>query len=215
MPIPRTPIKNPDPFARAIPGQSLTDSPGLRPYEKPPSITTPGRLLETIEPVLKEEKAAKSIADILEMGLSCETIAEGICKKYFTEGAATPDVVELAKPGIFMIVAKIGDDHNVDDMKLFIEGKDKEQLSEIKKVQLMQKIAPEKYQKLEDRLNWKDTDDDDDDDYDEDYYGDEDLENLDFEGGEEEEEYDDYDDEGGGFLDKREVPARVEYEDED
>ena len=35
-----------DPFARAIPGQSLTDTPGSRPYEKPPSISSPEEFLD-------------------------------------------------------------------------------------------------------------------------------------------------------------------------
>ena len=227
MPIPRTPIKNPDPFARAIPGQSLTEPPGLRPYEKPPAITTPGRLLETIEPVLKEE-VSKSIADLLEMGISCETMADGICKKYFMEGAATPDVVELAKPGIFMIVAQIGDDQNVEDMKLFNEGPAKKKLSEIEKLKLMEKIDPKKYQKIEDRMNRKGS-------FEEELEGISGrVEDLDSEGEEfekalremgdvDDEEYDrdsidgedeEYEEGEGSFLDMKEAPSRIEYEDE-
>jgi|6_EtaG_2_1085325.scaffolds.fasta_scaffold13179_2 hypothetical protein len=159
MAIPTNPIQNVDPFARAIPGQSLTEQPGLRPYEKPPTITTPGQLLRTIEPVLKREEVAENIADLLEVGISCESIADGFCKKYFTEGAATPDVVELAKPGLFIIVAQIGKDHDVEDMKLFNKDPDSSgegKLATIDKLRMMSKIHPKKYQKIEDRLNKKD-----------------------------------------------------------
>ena len=149
MALSQKPQEFADPFARAIPGQSLTDTPGSRPYEKPPSISSPEEFLDIMEPTLKGE-ASQQIADILDVGVSCETVAHGICMKSFTEGMISPDVAELAKPGIFMIVAQIGDDHEVEDMTLFNGSEDEAKpMNPEQKLAMMQKMAPHKYQKLE------------------------------------------------------------------
>ena len=139
-----------DPFARAIPGQSLTDYPGMRPYETPPTISSPEEYLEVMESSLKTEDTSTQIADLLEVGISCETICEGITMKSFTEGMISPDVAELAKPGIFFMVAQIGDDHDIDEMVLFNETKDdSNRMNDTQKLALMQNIAPQKFRSLE------------------------------------------------------------------
>lgn len=138
-----------DPFARAIPGQSLTDTPKAHPYERPPMTSKPEQVLDVLEQSLLEQSTREEIGDILEVGVSCESIAETLVQKCFTEGMCSADVAELVKPGVFLMIAQIGNDEGVDDMTLFNgRGKDNK-LSPQDKVKLMKKLAPQKLGRLE------------------------------------------------------------------
>ena len=148
MAIPQEPQETFDPFARAIPGQSLTDTPKARPYENPPTAVNPEDVLENLESSLKEEEAADGIGDLLEVGVSCEAISECLMQKCFTEGMCSPDVSELVKPGIFLIVAQIGYDQNVDDMVLFNKDTSSTRLTDERKLDLMEKLSPAKFKKI-------------------------------------------------------------------
>tara|TARA_R110002012_G_scaffold299578_1_gene498758 strand:+ start:58 stop:699 length:642 start_codon:yes stop_codon:yes gene_type:complete len=153
MPVPQQPQEIMDPFARAIPGQSFTDDPGSRPYEKPPMTSSPEQALTILEQSLKDEEFSGEIADILDVGVSCEAISEALVQKCFTEGMFSPDVAELIKPGVFMIVAQIGSDSNIDDIVLFNQNPESKRLSEESKVGLMAKLAPSKLRKIEEEAN--------------------------------------------------------------
>ena len=137
-----------DPFARAIPGQSFADQPGLRPYEKPPQVSNPEELAKVLEQELLEPKTSKALADLADVGVSIETLADGMMQKCFVEGICSPDVAELVKPIVFMIIAQIADDHHVEDITLFNEQPENEGLTEEQKLGLKQQIAPHKFEKI-------------------------------------------------------------------
>jgi len=141
-----------DPFARAMPGQSLTDTPGLRPYEKPPTSADPEQVIDALESSLKEEDSAEEIAELLDIGISVETVCIALMQKCFTEGMCSPDVAELVKPALFMIIVQIGSDKDIMDMVLFNEKFQKEGLSDEKKLRVIQQLHPKKYQKIMDSV---------------------------------------------------------------
>ena len=60
----------------------------------------------------------------------------------------SPDVAELVKPGIFLIVAQIGYDQNVDDMVLFNKDTSSTKLTDERKLDLMEKLSPSKFKKI-------------------------------------------------------------------
>ena len=138
-----------DPFARAVPGQSWAEEPGLHPYERPPMSVDPEEVIAVLQPALKEEQTSQELSDLLDIGISCETVSEALMQKTFTEGMCTPDVAELVKPAVFMVVAQIGYDNNISDMVLFNdEGKQDQGFSDEEKVDMMEKMNPKKYAKL-------------------------------------------------------------------
>ena len=134
-----------DPFAKAIPGQSFTDEPGLRPYERPPLETDPEKLYKTLDEQLNEESTANKIADILDVGVSAETLSETLMMKCFAEGVCSPDVAEIVKPFIFMSVVEIGTEHSVEKMVLFNENEEEENLTPEAKLNLMEKLDSERF----------------------------------------------------------------------
>jgi hypothetical protein len=141
-----------DPFARGVPGQSFTDEPGLRPYERPPQSSDPERVIQSLEKELLKPETSKALVDLMEVGVSVQTLAEGFMQKCFAEGVCSADVAELAKPAIFMIIAQIGDDADIDDIALFNELPERGNLSDEQKVGLMSQLAPHKFKKLQDDM---------------------------------------------------------------
>ena len=134
-----------DPFAKAIPGQSFTDEPGLRPYERPPLETDPEKLYKTLDEQLNEESTANKIADILDVGVSAETLSETLMMKCFAEGVCSPDVAEIVKPFIFLSVVEIGTEHSVTKMALFNENMEESSMDPESKLELMKKLDSERF----------------------------------------------------------------------
>tara|TARA_R100000995_G_C3439310_1_gene102477 strand:- start:32 stop:658 length:627 start_codon:yes stop_codon:yes gene_type:complete len=162
-----------DPFARAIPGQSLTNTPKSNPYERPPMTANPEEVLDVLEESLLNLSTREEIGDLLEVGISCESISECLVQKCFTEGMCSADVSELVKPGVFMMVAQIGNDEGIEDIILF-NGREKDtKLSSEEKLELMEKLSPEKFSRLEQNQKQEEIDierfmvDEDDEDEDE------------------------------------------------
>lgn len=85
--------------------------------------------------------------NLADVGVSIETLADGMMQKCFVEGICSPDVAELVKPIVFMIIAQIADDHHVEDITLFNEQPENEGLTEEQKLGLKQQIAPHKFEK--------------------------------------------------------------------
>ena len=190
MPILPQPQEITDPFAKAIPGQSLTDTPKSRPYEQPAMSSKPEEVLLVLEEALQDEEFSNQISDILEVGVSCEAVTETILLKCFTEGMCTPDVAEMVKPGVFMVVAQIGEDNNIEDLILFNKNPESERLSSTEKLELMEKLAPSKLKNMEERSAKGEAS--------------EELYNPDMFSEEEEEEEEDMDSDEGSFIDMEE-----------
>ena len=139
-----------DPFSAPIPGQSLTETPGLRPYEKPAMSSDPQQVIDALIDSIEEPETEQRIVDMLEVGVSAETITEALLNKCFTEGLCTPDVAELVKPHIFMKVVEIGVDNNMDDMELFNEAEENDEtsMSPEQKLSLMRQTNPSKFNSI-------------------------------------------------------------------
>ena len=118
-----------DPFAAPIPGQSFTQEPGLRPYERPALTANPEQLADALEQAITDEEAKPKILDLLDVGVSAETVAEALMSKCFAEGACTPDVAELAKPYIFMAVVEMGLENNIEDIQLFNDPEEDDEVT--------------------------------------------------------------------------------------
>ena len=74
-----------DILARPIPGQSLTDKAGGKPYEKPPSVVSPKQAFDVVSKSLEEPSAYQNIVSLLDAGISSETLASAITLRVVNE----------------------------------------------------------------------------------------------------------------------------------
>ncbi len=110
-----------DPFRSSpIPGQSLTAEPGKLPYEKPPMYANTMEAFLSIKSSLyRSREYAEELAEIIDSGISCETLASSIVLSGFTRGIFNPDVAELIKPFIAFEIYKIAERIGVTNIILF------------------------------------------------------------------------------------------------
>ena len=73
-------------FDRPIPGQSFTDAQGKNPYESQPMVTSPEQAMNLVEESLEHPAAYENILNLLDAGISSETIASALVLKMFSEG---------------------------------------------------------------------------------------------------------------------------------
>ena len=89
-----------DSFARAIPGQSLTDTPAKNPYEKPAMVSSPQQAYDLVTQSLENQDAILTFSNLLDAGISAETLASSIVLKMFSEGFKMfSDVLEMISEG--------------------------------------------------------------------------------------------------------------------
>ena len=103
---------------QAIPGESLTQEPGLRPYEKPPKITRPDEALAFVLRSTGEDNVKEKILDIIDAGMSVETICSGLLLNCFSEGIFTPDVAELIKVPLIQYITEKAHDAGISDINI-------------------------------------------------------------------------------------------------
>tara|TARA_R100001082_G_C4361826_1_gene159761 strand:+ start:728 stop:1285 length:558 start_codon:yes stop_codon:yes gene_type:complete len=131
-----------DIFGAAIPGQSLTANPGQFPYEKPPLTSNPENALNSLVEHIQTPAAKKTIINLLEAGLTAETIASALVLGGVSEGLYDVNVAELIKAPLIMYLVEIGDDENIDMIGVLNTIPDEEGMSEEEGIQLMQQISP-------------------------------------------------------------------------
>lgn len=108
-----------DPFlGSAIPGQSLTATPGMMAYEKPPITSSPYDAYIALKAGMYQPKTQKDIAEMVLAGLTCETVATSFVMIGFSKGMFNPDVAELIKPFLAVEVFKIAKIHKVKNVVL-------------------------------------------------------------------------------------------------
>ena len=136
-----------DPFSAPTPGQSFTDTPGSREYEKQPKITSPKQALEIVSGSLTDPIAQKSVSNLLNIGISAETIASSLVLKMFSEGVFSPDVAEIIKPPLIAVITDIGAETHVEDINV-VNQVPEDGMSGSDSLELMQQTNTEKFQKI-------------------------------------------------------------------
>tara|TARA_R110000765_G_scaffold366524_2_gene456662 strand:+ start:3103 stop:3657 length:555 start_codon:yes stop_codon:yes gene_type:complete len=134
-----------DILARPIPGQSLTDTAGGKPYEKPPSIVSPKQAFDIVSESLEEPSAYTNIISLLDAGISAETLASAVTLKMFSEGVFTPDIAEIIKPPLTAFITDMGVEEGIEDLRVVNEIPDDGMGTE-DSLHMMQQINPKKFQ---------------------------------------------------------------------
>jgi hypothetical protein len=92
------------PFNSPVPGQSLTDETGTKPWETPPTYATADDALDFALSRLDDEDNLNKIIDLVGAGVPVETIVNTWGIQGFTRGDFTPDVAEMVKPSLALAI---------------------------------------------------------------------------------------------------------------
>lgn len=115
-------------FDRPIPGQSLTETPKNRPYERPPEIADAEKALQVHLLRLSEADRMEATLDLLEEGLDIVTVTEAVVRNAVMNGVHSLDVGVLIAPVIHEYIKSTADDLGVKYEEGFDNKKDREQL---------------------------------------------------------------------------------------
>lgn len=126
-------------FRAPIPGQSLTDAPGSRPWERPPEMTDPEEVIQMYLTKLSSDKATEGILDLIELDTDIRTLTEGILRASVSEGLHSIDVSLVVAPVIHEFIKQTAEAAGMD----YEEGLEDKQF-EAKKKKAMDKARIKK-----------------------------------------------------------------------
>jgi hypothetical protein len=95
-------------FDAPIPGQSLTRSPGSRPYEQPPRFSDPEEATVAMLDGMMNKKSGAAIAVALEKGIPATVLATGILKGGVVNGTWSTDTAMLISKRTLGAVVALG-----------------------------------------------------------------------------------------------------------
>ena len=133
---------------KPIPGSSLTEEPGKRPYERPPQITEPDKALQyCLNGMLGNTAVREELFDVLDMGISVETVASAFTLQAFSEGVFDPNVAELVKTPLIQFITQEAGREGIEDLNVINEDVPK-MMPDDKKLRVMQSLSPNKFNRL-------------------------------------------------------------------
>ena len=101
-------------FDGPIPGQSLTENPGNRPYERPPEITNVEEAIQMHLTRLSEPEKMEGILDAIEMGIDIRSLNTAYLRSAVANGIHTVDISQLVAPITHEYMKKIADEAGLD-----------------------------------------------------------------------------------------------------
>ena len=96
-------------FDTPIPGQSLTKTPGLYPWDKPPRLNTSEEALEYYIDKFDDDANGAQLLSLLEAGIPVSTLVDSLLLAGFAEGLYTPDVAVLLGEDLGMFMMYLAD----------------------------------------------------------------------------------------------------------
>ena len=146
-------VLNSDPFTAPPPGQSLTDTPGQGIWEQPAQLSDPVEAFEKVLASLQDPLTLETVSKLMYVGVSIETILNGIMVKMFSEGVFSPDVAELIKPLLARYLIR---EANKRGIKVNIVNEfPKPPMSDEDTIDLLRKFNPKEFMKLSEKIEKK------------------------------------------------------------
>ena len=106
-------------FDAPIPGQSLTKTPGIYPWDRPRRLNTPDEALEYYIDKFDDDANGAQLLSLMQTGLPISTLVDSMLLAGFSEGLYTPDVAILIGEDLGMLMMYLGDqagiEYNVTD----------------------------------------------------------------------------------------------------
>lgn len=134
------------PFEAPIPGESLTETPGKRPYERPPEIVDPEEAIQMHLTRLTQPKKLQAVTDLLELGMDIRSMTTGLLRSAVAEGIHTVDVSLLIAPVIHEFIKSTAIEAGIEFEEGFVnEEKEERQRREIAQAKAKRKLRKEGY----------------------------------------------------------------------
>lgn len=111
-------------FEAPVPGQSLTESPGKYPYERPPEIVDPEEAIQMYLTRLNEPDRLDGIVDMIELGVDLKTLTEGILRNGVASGMHSIDVSLIVAPVLHEFIKTTADQAGVTYDEGFVNEKE-------------------------------------------------------------------------------------------
>ena len=124
-------------FDTAIPGQSLTKTPGIYPWDKPPMLNTPDEAMDYFMDKFEQDDTADKLLSLVDAQIPISTIVDSLLLAGFSEGLMNPDVAILTGEDLTMLIMHLAEQAEVDykvvkDQNSMID-KGLQQIAEFKK----------------------------------------------------------------------------------
>lgn len=113
-------------FEAPIPGQSLTESPGSKPYERPPEIVDPEEAIQMHLTRLTEPDKIEAIIDSIELGTDIRSLTTGLLRSAVASGVHTIDVSMLIAPVIHEYIKSTAEDAGIEYEEGFVNEEERE-----------------------------------------------------------------------------------------
>ena len=137
----------PNPLSREIPGQSLTREPGEYAFEQPARINNPVEAVDTIFEKIKEPNNLTSLLNLLDAGVSIESIVRTITFTAFTDGMITVDTAELVNPILILEILALARKGGIGDPRI-LNSYPEESVTVDKSLEIMKQLKPKKYKTI-------------------------------------------------------------------
>jgi len=105
----------------AIPGMSLTTTPGNRPWEQPPQFATLDQVVSYYTEKLTTEQSVDVVLQAMEANVSLMSLARTLIKAGIMKGVHTVDIGFVALPILIELMKTIGD---MNDVGYIVEDED-------------------------------------------------------------------------------------------
>ena len=110
-----------DPFNHPIPGESLTREPGEGNFEHPPEQTDPQGVINDIKAYLQTPQVADELVAQMGAGFPVEAIVGMFVKGGVAKGKFSPDVAEVVKPAITVVLISMALEQGITDLVVFTD----------------------------------------------------------------------------------------------
>lgn len=119
-------------FEAPIPGQSLTDTPGNAPYERPPEITDPRQALVHHLNRLQDAEVLDAAMTFVEMGMTIRELTESMTTAATMNGIHSLDVGLMVAPAIHEFLTVSARKLGVEFEEGFENKEDKKRMQDLK-----------------------------------------------------------------------------------
>jgi deferrochelatase/peroxidase EfeB len=126
-------------FEAPIPGQSLTDTPGNAPYERPPELAEPKEVLRHHMNRLNDPEVLDAAMTFLEMGVSIKDMTESLTTAATMQGIHTLDVGLMVAPAIHEFLSVHAEKLGIEYEEGFENKEEKKAAEELKVTMLARK----------------------------------------------------------------------------
>ena len=101
-------------FDTAIPGQSLTKTPGQYPWDKPSMLNTPDEVMDYFMDKFEDDATADKLLSLIDAQIPIATIVDSLLLAGFSEGLLTPDTAILVGEDLTMLLMHLAEQAGVE-----------------------------------------------------------------------------------------------------